>query len=504
MGWPRPARLAMGSAALLVVAARFLAEGAGARGVAATSAIGVVFLFLALIGWVVTLLDLLGGLVWPLLRRTVIAAGWVRASYYLGALARTTWSRDREGGKVVAAALALLHRPHDAELATWLEGQIASRATAGLGAVVATGLLAASRGDRDGARDTLLGADAFDPDLAAPAARRVANEWLVADAAARGDWIAVVRRGALPGQATAYTRFLARAAARIRGEAPPGEPSPTDFGLWLSWLLAPGRKVMRPLLDQARATPRVLHQHKPPPPAPPAPPVVDPAEHAGDPVAHAQALHATWLALLPRGAGPAATELEQRLSATRLHELCRAWEAAWPVAERRLRQRVGALGAQIPAEVALASVRRVVARELGALARAARLPLSAFEAEVPTAAQAAAELRAELLAAVESGCDELRRRTAADQRLPLVEESRAWNQFRRRYEEVIALGGMELRYLLFPQVHRDVCGYAVWLWNDRKEYSLSGPMFRWLLAEAEAVGDVDAIELQRKNVGVKR
>ncbi|MFY0541880.1 hypothetical protein [Nannocystis pusilla] len=63
---------------------------------------------------------------------------------------------------------------------------------------------------------------------------------------------------------------------------------------------------------------------------------------------------------------------------------------------------------------------------------------------------------------------------------------------------------MALRYLMFPQVHRDVCGYAVWLWNDRKEYGLSGPMFQWLLAEAEAVGDLEAIELQRKNVGAKR
>ncbi|HEY8379317.1 MAG TPA: hypothetical protein VIK91_22640, partial [Nannocystis sp.] len=293
--------------------------------------------------------------------------------------------------------------------------------------------------------------------------------------------------------ATPYTRFLARAAARIRGEALPGEPNPSDVGLWISWLLAPGRKVLRPLLDQARAAPRVLHPPKPAPP-PPAPPPVDPAAHAGDPVAYAQALHATWLI---------APELEHRLSATRMQELCRAWEAAWPQARRRLVQRAQALATHGSPDAALAAIQKHVARQLAALARAARLPLHTFEPDVPTAAAAAAELRAELLAGVERGCEELRQRTDADRRLPIADESRAWAQFRRLYEEAAELGGMELRYLLFPQVHRDVCGYAVWLWNDRKERGLSGPMFHWLLHEAEAVGDVEAIELQRKNVRVK-
>lgn len=460
------------------------------------SVLGGLILLAALAGWVMVSIDVVGGLVWPLLRRTVIRAGMVRASYHLAALARPTWERDRAGGPLVAAALALLHRrAHDPALATWLEGKIQSQAKAGLGGIVASGLLAASRGDAASARDILLGADAFDPDLAPRAARQAANEWLVADAAARGDFIAVMRRGVQPGQATAYTRFLARAAARIRGEQLAGEPNPTDVGLWVSWLLVPGRKFMRPLLDQARAAPRVLHQRKPPPPPPPTPPPIDPAAHAGDPVAYAQALHATWLV---------APDLEQRLTATRMQELCRAWEAAWPQAEQRLVRRAQALATQTRGEARLAGIRQVVARELADLARAARLPLATFEIDVPTAAAAAAELRAELLGAVERGSDELRQRTAADRRLPPAEESRAWAKFRREYEEAVALGGMELRYLLFPQVHRDVCGYAVWLWNDRKEYGLSGPMFRWLLAEAEAVGDVEAIELQRKNVGVKK
>lgn len=458
-------------------------------------------LMLALAGWLVLALELVGGLVWPLLRRTTIAAGLVRTSYFMTSLARPTWQRDRAGGAALAGALALLHRQHDARLVTWLEGKIEGEAErSGLGRIVAAGLLAAGRGDRQTARDILLGADDFDVDLAPRAARQVANEWLVADAAARGDWIAVIRRGTLPGQATAYTRFLARAAARIRGQAPPGEAVPTDLGLWLTWLFVPGRKVLRPLLAEARATPRVLHQRKPPAASPPPPPLVDPAAHADDPIAYAQALHATWLVALR--SEPEA--LGQRLSATHMQDLCRAWEAAWGPAAKRLIARAQALTTQTRGEAALAQVRQIVAGELATLARAAKLPVATFEVEVATAAAAAGELRAALLGTVEASSEALRGRTAADRRLPAAEESRAWNQFKREYEEAVLLGGIELRYLLFPQVHRDVCGYAVWLWNDRKEYGLAGPMFRWLLAEAEVVGDEEAIALQRKNVGAKR
>lgn len=459
--------------------------------------IGVMILMVALGGWILLVLDGLGGLVWPALRRTLVAGGLVKASFHAATLARMSFERDRPGGAALAGALALLHRPaHDPALASWLEGKIAGQPRLGLAGVVATGLLAASRGDRAGARDLMLSADNFDANLGPEAARQVANEWLVADAAERGDWIAVIRRGVQPDRATAYTRFLARAAARIRGEALAGEPNPTDLGLWFSWLVAPGRAVLRPLLDQARATPRVLVQRRPPPPpADPPPPLIDPASFAGDPIAHAQALHVLWLHT---------PDVAARLSATRLQELCAAWEAAWKPAEKRLIQRSLALTAQTKGEALLAGVRGLVAEDLARLARAAKLPLGAFEGVGATAAAAATALRRALLGDVEQGSENLRARTKADRRLSAPEELREWNSFRRTYEEAAALGGMELRYLLFPIVHRDACNYAVWLWNERKEYGISGPIFRWLLAEAEAVGDQEAIALQRKNVGVDK
>jgi hypothetical protein len=40
---------------------------------------------------------------------------------------------------------------------------------------------------------------------------------------------------------------------------------------------------------------------------------------------------------------------------------------------------------------------------------------------------------------------------------------------------------------------------SAWLWNKREEYALSHAIFKWLLAEALAVGDAEAIELGHRN-----
>ena len=60
--------------------------------------------------------------------------------------------------------------------------------------------------------------------------------------------------------------------------------------------------------------------------------------------------------------------------------------------------------------------------------------------------------------------------------------------------------GLEVRRVLWSRLHSDVCSYAVWLWNQRKERALANAIFRYLLREAEHLGDQDRIDLQKKNV----
>lgn len=463
-----------------------------------TASLVLLLLQVILVGWFL-LLALLAHepLLWWVIRRGVTRRGWVRPSVWLAHLCRSSFEHDRRGGPVLAGALALLARPtHDERLATWLEGQLAGSSAIGAAGVVAAGLIAASRGQRDAARDLMHSASNFDAEVAPAPARVVANEWLVADAADRGDWAQVMRLGVRRDVASPQTRFLGFAAARVRRELLVDEPTATDIGLrWLWWRSA-DRRRNRALLQQALAAPRILSSRKPAPqPLVPAPPPIDPAEFAGEPLAYAQALHALWGTV---------GDLERNLTPSHLSDLCKAWDAAFAgPALAQLTARSVTLTTVLKPDLALAQLRRTVCEELAALAARAQIPLAALLESGAIGAEAATLLRAELLGEVEKLNQGLHRRTLQKRGLSSVEELREWNTLRRAYERAAALGGLEVRRLMFPDIHLFVCNYAVWLWNDRKEYGISGPLFRWLLAEAEAVGDEEAITLQRKNVGVK-
>jgi len=461
------------------------------------SLLGLLILMVALCGWLVLLVASLEPLLWWVIRRVIAARGLVRTSATLARLCRAGFVHDRRGGAALAGALALLARAeHDERLATWLEGQLGDGGPIGAAGVAAAGLIAASRGQRDAARDLMRSADGFEAESAPRAARVIAHAWLVADAAARGDWPTVMRLGVRRDVASPQTRFLAFAAARIRQEPLIGEPSATDLGLRWLWWRAPGRQRTRTLLMQALATPRVLHAVRPPPKPTPSVPPLDPAEFADDPLAHAQALHALWVT---------ASEPERSLTPTHLADLCAAWDVAFAgPAMARLGARSRALGTMTSADAALGQIRRTVGEELASLARRASIPIDPIDPVIPgIGAEAAMLLRAELLGEVEQKNQALRARCQQRRALPAVEEMREWNALRRAYEQAALLGGLEVRRLMFPDIHLHVCNYAVWLWNDRKEYAMSTPLFRWLLAEAEAVGDEEAIVLQRKNVGSK-
>jgi hypothetical protein len=114
-------------------------------------------------------------------------------------------------------------------------------------------------------------------------------------------------------------------------------------------------------------------------------------------------------------------------------------------------------------------------------------------------ARAARLGRDELLGELETTLDAIRQRVMAERALPQPDEWREWLALRAAVERAQRLAGMELRRLLFPRLHSDCTKWSVWMWNMRRERAISDAMTRWLLAEAEAVGDTRAIELQTKN-----
>jgi hypothetical protein len=187
----------------------------------------------------------------------------------LARLCRGGFEHDRGGGPVLAGRWRCSPaRRTTRTLATWLEGQLGKPGALGAAGVVAAGLIAASRGQRDAARDLMHNAASFEAERAPAAARVIANEWLVADAAARGDWPTVMRLGVRADVASPQTRFLAFAAARVRRE-PLDRRALGDRRRAALVVVALARsRRNRPLLLQALASPRVLHPRKPAPPPP--------------------------------------------------------------------------------------------------------------------------------------------------------------------------------------------------------------------------------------------
>lgn len=436
------------------------------------------------------------GLTWPLARWVAIPLGRPLAAFHLARLARA-WSHDRLGGAALTGAVALLHRrDHDDARAADLAERLAAATPLGAAGIAANGLLAASRGDRDAARDLLRAAIDMESQGPPTLTSTFAADWLAADAAERGDWAAIVRLGQGPISHSRATTLLLAIARRLLSE----RPSPTDAGLTLAWLLAPRHQLTRPLVDRARATPRVLHRRPPAeqkPPPPPVPEASDEPRLPDDPFARALALHAHWSARDP---------LLLRVVPARLGDLARAWDELHRrgLVHQHIAARAAALGVPARAEATVDAFFRDAAEELADLSLRAGVGLGEVVPEPGAVTErAVALLRSRLLTELEAAAETMESRTLAKRSLPAVDEFREWSRLRQLHEHAAKLGGMELRHLVFPQIHRVACNFAVWLWNERKEYAIATPIFRWLLAEAEAVGDEAAIELQRKNVGVK-
>ena len=427
---------------------------------------------------------------WAFARHVFVPLGMPRAAYFtVAALPDWAWMRDPRGGAVLAGAWALLRqRRPDATRADWLERKLSSatdhKALAGAG-VAASGLLAAARGDLEGARAILTSVRLVDPKATPKAARRIALDWLLADAASRGHWKAVADLR-LETDASRSVRLCADIARRLLGDA----LAPSKARIWLGWALAPHRRATLPLVRRAVATEARVPETS----APEAEPAPE-HEHLWD---RALAAHARLLR-------HDATEVGARVGGEALARLGIAWDGA--LADRGeqsvLAERAFVLGLSVAAAhggAAIARITRAVEDDIAALARAAGVRLEALRSAGGTAARAAERLRDELLAEVELASGALRRRTDEKRALPATAEWRESIAIRAQYEHAVGLGGPELQRLLFSRVKNDVWSHAYWLSSERSERTVANAAYVWLLAEARAVGDTRAIDPLTGNV----
>jgi hypothetical protein len=429
---------------------------------------------------------------WTTTRLVLIPLGLPRVAYWLTRTAEVTFDGDLQGGAALAGAWALLRRrEHDEVIAGWLEDRLrpAKVQTLGGAGILATGLLLAARGDRDGARAVIRTVVEIDPRACPVAARRLAAGWLATDAAARGAWPEVAEIGV--GLGSGRQAWLLSAVA----QSLLGEPlAPGRLGLWLRWAIAPNRRGTLPIVRRALDVLDGVYldrDHDPPEAAPRSAAIV-----VGD----------AWSTALARHAAVLTTPIAS-VNEADLLTLGRAWDAILEdrAAERILEERALLLGADSSGRT-LSRLRTAVEEDLTALILAREVGLDALHdrgaapAPSPTIDRVRLRVRDHLLVGVESASDALRRRIDDKREIPAVDEWREWTTLRLAYERGTKLAGEDFRRLAFYKVHPDLTSLAVWLFNDRQQRPLGNAMFKWLLSEATALDDARAIALQTKNV----
>ena len=397
-------------------------------------------------------------------RHGFVPLGLVRPAYWL---AHFVSMDDSDAYGLVCASWAHLRKPTPAGEA-WIIAKRDKRVPLGDAEIIVTALLAASRGDYDTARQLMRSTAEMVENH--PLVRELAGEWLAVDAADRDAW-AELHDDAIAARwpASSLTFFLEGIAARrVAAKRVPGAGE-----MRTRWLLAPHRNTTRAFFNvTAIQQPgfQVVPQGEPALPLP-----------------HAITAHVTLT--------------QQVQIATLLFApTVSAWDAALVDGDvqKWLAQRAIELEApQGAVDRAIRDVATAVTDELARIANA--LSLGAPSSSGPVGDALARRLRHGRLDALEQGFSRWEdRRHAGAARSP-IDEWREWVALRAAYDAAVTAGGLELRRLAFPHAYSKGTSMAVWLWNARNEYALSHAISKWLLGEALAVGDTEAIELCTRN-----
>jgi hypothetical protein len=191
-------------------------------------------------------------------------------------------------------------------------------------------------------------------------------------------------------------------------------------------------------------------------------------------------------------------------SAAQLAATVRAWDAALSDAATQgwLTRRALELDAPLGAvDRALREVTSAVTDELARTAEAARL--GAPSSQGPVGGALTRRLRHGRLDALETAFSRWAQRRHAGEAHSGIDEWREFVALQSSYTGAVEAGGTELRRLAFPHAFSTGSNMSAWLWNTRNEYALSHAISRWLLSEALAVGDTEAIELGHRNCALE-
>ena len=415
---------------------------------------------------------------WPFTKWVLIPLGMPRLAFAVTHLAILVWPGRPHRGAFVAASWAALRSKRDEEkFLGWMEAQLGRRTNFGSCEVTAYGLIAAKRGHIKDAR-TLMGSVIL-LETRWDMAQRLSREWLVAEAIGRGAWQQahqIVARTSSFTQ-TRASLLLGAIAGRLTGKE-----EVSDRTLWALWLLGPRRRQTMDLVKRAT-------RH---------------AAGATEGMAPSEVILPAFGDDLHRGALLLHAALHQRdskrLTVKDLCRLAQAWDRALEAESLRglIQGRAQALGT--PPEAATRELAEDIQEDLSQWIRTSHLALGTIRERGPTLNGAIKKLGDELLSKLELSAKILRERIDSRRALSIIDEWREWLDLQMQAQSIAQVGEHKLRRLSFAAVHGPLCGLAVWLFNDRGQRHAAHAIFRWLLKEARAVGDTEAVQLQESNV----
>jgi hypothetical protein len=207
--------------------------------------------FMAVVAMILSAVVCFPGLIIDLI---IIPLGAYRIAYWIAVTFRPlNFLKGKYAGGVFYGALALARQKYSVADVDWLSMRFDLGTTAlEKQKEIAMALLAVLNHDRLTARVLFQFIDESGASYGSRRIRRIARDWLVADAARHGDWDKVI----FIGERGMASQRWSYAVARI-GERLIRRPTAlNNWQLWLLWLLAPRRKMLKPLLMRALSTTR--------------------------------------------------------------------------------------------------------------------------------------------------------------------------------------------------------------------------------------------------------
>lgn len=413
------------------------------------------------------------------IQKLAVSRGHVRLAYYLGRWLGVFWHYDDVVGAscLLAAHARSRLSGEQPKLDPWLEARIGRCMSRGGAWYAAVALFEAARGRAPWARSLLLNVTLMSPRFCAPAARRLALRWLLADAAERGDFRHVVYLAALTPVSDPWTRAV-RDIAML--SAYPTSPRARFAGLWR--LLSGDGKRLNAYRDAAKArTTESLGTGLRDEPG------VTPTANAWS---HTIREHLRILQ------GPSTLD--------RLKRVASQWNALFsqPATRAEIARRTLGLSAKRDPSEVLDEARAAIVGDFATALMGSRIPLGDVlrTEETCVLGDAVAAAREAYLLQLDTLLQDIEARGRADMPLPGQDEAAAAGLVFDVYLDACLLGGTDVRALVFGPTESVMCTHAVWLDQRYPRQSfIAHPIFRWLQAEARALDRTESIALQQRN-----